>query len=254
MLIDTHTHLYLEDFKDDIGIVIQNALQNDIQKMLLPNIDMDSVEPMLNLHQQFKDCTYIMTGLHPTSVDKAWRTTLNNILTTIEKQAKPIAVGEAGIDLYWDKTFVEEQKEAFIFQIEYAINNNLPIVIHSRNSLDLIIEMIKPYQGKLRGVFHCFPGHVQQAIQLVDQGFYLGLGGVVTYKNAKMAEVAAQLPLESIILETDAPFLSPQGKRGQRNESANIKDIALFIAEKRNTDFETICKVTTANAYKLFDL
>ena len=253
ILIDTHAHTYLEQFEGDYEKVTQRAIDAGIKKILLPNIDMSSVQPMLDLQKKFPETYRIMTGLHPTSVKENWQEELKNIFTTLA-DLQPAAVGETGIDLYWDKTFFEQQKHAFVAQIEFALKKDLPIVIHSRNSLDIIIEILKPYVGKLSGVFHCFPGSVQQAKKVTDMGFYLGIGGVVTYKNAKMADVAAYLPLDALVLETDAPYLTPQQERGKRNESAFIRHIAEFIAERRMVSADEVAEATTSNAYKLFKL
>jgi TatD DNase family protein len=252
-LIDTHAHLYLDAFSGEYDEVTQRAVAAGVHTILLPNIDRSSVAPMLELYKKYPGVYRIMTGLHPTSVKADWEEELDAVLSLLEDY-EPAAVGEAGIDLYWDKTFEEEQKAAFIRQIDYAMAKSLPLVIHSRNSLDIILAMLKPYTGKVSGVFHCFPGSVQQAKKAVDAGFMLGIGGVVTYKNSKMAEVAALLPLQSIVLETDAPFLSPQSERGRRNESANIAAIAAFIAGLRNIGADEVAAITTLNAQKLFKL
>ena len=252
-LIDTHAHTYLEQFEGDYINVTQRAIDAGVTKILLPNVDLTSVKPMLDLYISYTNTYSVMTGLHPTSVKENWKEELNNIISAIHDY-KPVAVGEIGIDLYWDKTYFDQQKEAFITQIEYAKEKQLPIVIHSRNSLDIIIDLIKPYKGDIKGVFHCFPGSVQQAKKVVDMGFLLGIGGVVTFKNSKMASVAEYLPLETIVLETDAPYLTPQNERGKRNESAFLIHIATFIAEKRNVKIDELAEVTTTNAKKLFNI
>lgn len=250
-MIDTHAHLYLEQFDGDHSGVTERALKAGVKKIILPNIDLKSVEPMLKLRDEFPDVYEIMTGLHPTSVKENWRNKLESIFRLLEDR-NPVAVGETGIDLYWDKTFIEQQKEAFVMQIEYAKEKNLPVVIHSRNSLDIILDILKPYKGTVTGVFHCFPGSVQQAKRAIDLGFLLGMGGVVTYKNSKMADVASYMSEESIVLETDAPFLTPQAERGKRNESAFLAGIAEFIAVKRSTSVEAVGTFTTKNAERLF--
>ena len=252
-MIDTHAHIYLEQFEGDHAGVTERALKAGVKKILLPNIDLKSVEPMLKLRSEFPDVYKIMTGLHPTSVKENWRSEAESIFSLLEAQS-PVAVGETGIDLYWDKTFIEQQKESFVMHIEYAKEKNLPVVIHSRNSLDIILDILKPYKGTVTGVFHCFPGSVQQAKKTIDLGFLLGLGGVVTYNNSKMADVAAYMPEDSIVLETDAHFLTPQAERGKRNESSFLTGIAEFIAQKRNTNVETVAAFTTRNAEVLFNL
>lgn len=250
-LIDTHAHLYLEQFDGDHTGVTERALKAGVKKILLPNIDLKSVQPMLKLRSEFPDVYEIMTGLHPTSVKENWRSEAESIFSLLGEQ-NPVAVGETGIDLYWDKTFIEQQKESFVMHIEYAKEKDMPVVIHSRNSLDIILDILKSYKGTVTGVFHCFPGSVQQAKKAIDLGFLLGLGGVVTYKNSKMADVASYMPEESIVLETDAPFLTPQAERGKSNESAFLTGIAEFIAQKRNTSIETVYTFTTKNAERLF--
>ncbi len=252
-MIDTHAHLYLEQFEGDHSGVTERALKAGVKKILLPNIDLKSVVPMLKLRSEFPDVYKIMTGLHPTSVKENWRSEAESIFSLLEAQS-PVAVGETGIDLYWDKTFIEQQKESFVMHIEYAKEKGLPVVIHSRNSLDIILDILKPYKGTVAGVLHCFPGSVQQAKKTIELGFLLGLGGVVTYKNSKMADVAAYMPEDSIVLETDAPFLTPQAERGKRNESSFLTGIAEIIAQKRNTNAEAVGTFTTKNAERLFRL
>jgi len=251
--IDTHAHLYLEPFSSDIDEVTRRAGDAGVQMILLPNIDQTSVLPMRELSKKYPAIYRVMTGLHPTSVKENWREELDSVFHALQDE-NPVAVGETGIDLYWDKTFIEEQKQAFEVQIDYAKQHSLPLVIHSRNSLDLIIDILKPHKGSVTGVFHCFPGSVQQAKKVADMGFLLGIGGVATYKNAKMADVAAYLPSETLLLETDAPFLTPQQERGKRNESAFIPLIAGFIAARRNISTEMLAEITTSNAEKLFGL
>lgn len=249
-LVDTHCHLYLEQFNNDIDTVIHQSIERGIKNMFLPNIDVDSVKGINELSKKYPDNLFSMTGLHPTSVTVNWRSDLETIFNNVNN---PKAVGEIGIDLYWDKTFFAEQQDAFIAQIDYSIQQHLPIVIHSRNSLDIIIEMLKPYKGKLQGVFHCYPGNEIQAKKVIDMGFYLGIGGVVTYKNSAMAKVAELIPLEWIVLETDAPFLPPVPYRGQRNSSEYIREIAEFIVNIRGISIEELALATTRNAKKLFN-
>jgi TatD DNase family protein len=253
-LTDTHTHIYLNEFDSDRDLAIQRALNKGIKYLLLPNIDLDSVESMLTVCKKYPGICFPMIGLHPTSVKSDYEIILKTLLSYIETQ-KFYAIGETGIDLYWDKTYLREQEKAFNIQMEWAIQYNLPIVIHSRNSLNEIIKLIKDFNNPLmKGIFHCFPGSVQQAQQLIDMGFLLGIGGVVTYKNSGLAKVVEAVDLKHIVLETDAPFLPPVPYRGQRNESAYIYDIATFIANIKNISLNDVANITTQNALELFNL
>jgi TatD DNase family protein len=193
-----------------------------------------------------------MMGLHPTSVKEDFMQQLQSLEKYFELQSF-CAVGECGIDLYWDKTFIKEQEEAFLIQMEWAVKYKLPIVIHSRNSMNEILKLVKDFNNPaLKGIFHCFPGSLQQAQQVIDMGFLLGIGGVVTYKNSGLAKIVETIDLKHIVLETDAPFLPPVPYRGQRNESAYIYDIAAFIAQIKNIPLEEVAAVTTENAIQLF--
>lgn len=262
MLIDTHTHLYLEDFNEDRSFMIQRALEKGVKYMLLPHIDSRSSQDMLDMARQFHENCIPMMGLHPTSVKENYREELNIIESYLENETF-CAVGEVGLDYYWDTTFRQQQEEAFQYQIGLAAKYDLPLVIHTRNSLGEAIGMIKSLTTLtpehtntliLRGVFHCFPGTVEQAREVVEMGFYLGIGGVVTYKNALMAKVVEAIPLENLLLETDAPFLTPVPKRGMRNESSFVYYIAQKIAEIKGIDIEEVAGVTTKNAELLFNI
>jgi TatD DNase family protein len=252
--IDTHTHLYAEEFSEDIDMVIQRALEKNVTTLLLPDIDKSTRPGMLELSKKFPDVCLPMIGLHPTSVKEDYIEELNEIEKAISVQ-KFYGIGETGIDLYWDKTFIHEQIDSFTFQIELALQHHLPLVIHSRKSLNEIISIFKKYVNKgLTGVFHCFPGNIREAEQLIDMGFYLGIGGVVTYKNATMAEVVRHFDLSHMVLETDAPYLTPVPFRGKRNESSYIPFIAEFIAQLKSISIEEVAQTTSANAKKLFCL
>lgn len=252
ILTDTHTHLYLNAFDDDRHSVIENAIEQDIRYMLLPNIDSGSVKPMLDACAKFPENCFPMMGLHPTSVKENYKEELKNIEEQFAKR-NFIAVGEIGIDLFWDKSFQKQQEEAFRFQINLALEKNMPIVIHSRESFDEIFTVLEDYRGSgLTGVFHCFTGTLEQASLAIELGFYLGIGGVVTFKNSGLDKIVEKVDLKHLLLETDAPFLAPMPFRGKRNESAYINIIASKIANLKNTDKETVAKITTANAIKLF--
>ncbi|HEX4957315.1 MAG TPA: TatD family hydrolase [Lacibacter sp.] len=251
-LIDTHTHLYLQEFKEDISQVLKNSLEEGVTRFYLPNIDSTSIHDMMALEQQFPDYCVAMMGLHPCSVNDNYMQELALVKHWLEQRSFA-AVGEIGLDYFWDQTFVEQQKSAFQQQIEWALAFNLPIVIHSRNSLQDCIKMVKHNQnGSLRGIFHCFGGNAQEAKQITDLGFLLGIGGVITYKKSGLAEVVKNIPLDSLVLETDAPYLTPVPFRGKRNEPAYLKYIIEKLAEAKNCTIEEVADATTINAQKLF--
>lgn len=252
--IDTHTHLYLADFNDDIENVVQNALDLGISEMLLPNIDSKSIDSMKRLKDKFPLQMHSMMGLHPTNVFVNFESELAIIENELSKGGF-CAVGEIGIDLYWDKQFFEQQKIALRYQLDLALQFNLPVCIHSRNSHNEIMEVMNEYKSTgLKAVFHCFSGDANQAKELVDRGFYLGIGGVISFKNSGLAEAIKGVPLENILLETDAPYLAPTPFRGKRNESAYIKIIAEHVATLYRRPIEEIAFVTTQNAKTLFNL
>lgn len=251
---DTHTHLYLEQFDGDRADVVHNAIDNGVHYMMLPNIDLDSIDAMLQLASEFHANCFPTIGLHPSSVDKSYENVLD-IMESHLKSKKFYAIGETGIDLYWDKTFLPEQEASFIRHLEWSLQYNLPIIIHSRNSFNEIVHILKAFRSQqFRGIFHCFPGNVQQAEIVVKMGFLIGVGGVITYKNSGLQKVVQQIPLEYIVLETDSPFLPPVPHRGQRNESAYIPIIASAVATLKQTSLEQIEKITTNNALTLFNL
>ena len=254
--IDTHTHLFASEFDNDIDIVIKNALDNGISKMLLPNIDSTTTTKMLQLCDRHPNNCYPMIGLHPCSVKKD---NLEKEISHVEQmlsQNKFIAVGEIGLDLYWDKSTLDLQKIAFESQIELAKKYQLPIVIHVRDSFDEAIEIVERLNDyNLSGVFHCFTGNLEEAQRILNlNNFYLGIGGVVTFKNGGINKIIKQVSLDRIILETDSPYLSPTPFRGIRNESKYLLNIAHKMAELYNIDIEDIAKKTTKNAIDLFHL
>jgi TatD DNase family protein len=251
-IIDTHTHLYLEDFREDIDQIMERSLRAGVQKFYLPNIDSTSINDLLALEQQFQDTCSAMMGLHPCSVNDNYQQELSIVKGWLDK--RPFAaVGETGLDYYWDRTFIEQQKMAFQQQIEWALAFDIPIVIHSRDSLQDCIEMIRQNQkGSLRGIFHCFGGTVEEARQIMDLNFLMGIGGVVTYKKSGLADVLQGIPLSSLVLETDAPFLTPVPFRGKRNEPSYLTYVIDTIAEAKNCATEEIVEATTLNAQKLF--
>ncbi|HPX60014.1 MAG TPA: TatD family hydrolase [Bacteroidales bacterium] len=252
--IDTHSHFYLPDFDKDREEVMQTCLNAGVKKLLLPNIDDCSIEPMLRVCEQFPKQCYPMLGLHPSDVKEDVEDKLNFIFNHF-KENTFIAVGEIGIDLYWDKTFIKEQQFAFRKQIDFALSHDLPLVIHSRKSFAEILTVLNEYsQYALKGVFHCFSGDINQAKKAIEKNFYLGIGGVVTYKNAGIQDIVKEISLSHIVLETDSPFLSPMPYRGKRNQSSYIPLIAEKIAELKEVSVEEVAAITTANAKRLFNI
>jgi len=250
-LIDTHAHIYLPEFDNDRDRVIENAREEGINWILMPAIDSKTHESMIELEEQYATCK-AMIGLHPCSVQDKNEEELNIVKQWLGKR-NFIAIGEIGLDFYWDRSFINEQYNVFHHQIRFAIKYHLPIIIHSRNAIDECIEVVKQYPG-LTGVFHCFSGNIQQAEQIIQTGFLLGIGGVVTYKNAGLDKVIEQIGLNSLVLETDAPYLTPVPFRGKRNECSYLTFIAQKIADVTNKQVEEVALVTTGNAMKLFKL
>ncbi len=251
-LIDTHCHLYLDDFKDDIDAAILRAKEYGVQKFYLPAIDSEVIDAMLQLEEKFPQNCFAMMGLHPCSVKENYIEELKIAEEWLEKR-KFVAIGEIGLDFYWDKTFVKEQYAAFECQMQWALDSNMPIVIHTRNAMTETINTVKPFAAQgLKGIFHCFGGTEAEARQITDMGFYLGIGGVVTYKKSGLAEVIQKIGLEFLVLETDAPYLTPVPFRGKRNESSYLKYVIEKIADELHLPVETVAAVTTANAEKIF--
>ncbi len=252
--IDTHTHLYLEQFDDDRVQTVERAIAAGVSRMLLPNIDSESIKALWKLKNAFPENFYPMAGLHPTSVKEDFKEQLQIVEHELENR-NYIAVGEIGIDLYWDKTFEKQQREALLFQFELAVKHQLPVVIHSRDSFREIMEVIEEFNNpRLRGVFHCFTGTEDEALQIIDKGFYLGIGGVVTFKNSRLGEEIKNIDPKHLLLETDSPYLTPHPHRGKRNESSYIPLIARKLAEIYDISIEQVADITTRNAETLFNL
>jgi TatD DNase family protein len=253
--IDTHCHLYLAEFTDDRQDVVQKAVNVGVNKIFLPNIDSTSWQPMLELSGQYPGICFPMAGLHPTSVLPE---SIDSEMDEVKRQLDTgnyIAVGEIGIDLYWDKTHQALQEETFRYQIQLAKKYKLPVAIHVRKSFDEVWQILKTETGPdLKGVFHCFPGDEMQARRVIEAGFLLGIGGVLTFKNSGLQKVVSTAGPEHIILETDAPFLAPAPYRGKRNEPAYIPVIAEKVAELCGLSLNEVAEVTTANALRLFNL
>ena len=254
--IDTHTHLYLDEFVADRPAMIHRALNKGIQRFLLPNIDTETLEPMLNLCKQFPDNCLPMLGLHPTSVKADWKAQLEKFESILFSKNHPfIAIGEIGLDFYWDKSFSEAQLSALRIQFDWAKKLNLPVAIHTREAFpEMLEEISKAQDGRLKGVLHCFTGNLEQAQRAVDQGFLLGIGGVLTYKKSTLPEVIKEIDIKHLILETDAPFLAPVPYRGKRNESAYMIETVLKLATIKQLSLEEISLQTTQNAVELFKL
>jgi TatD DNase family protein len=253
-MIDTHAHLYASEFDQDREQVVQRALAQGINQILLPNIDLDSIEPMLATEAQYPNLCRSMMGLHPCYVDQNIKHTLATVHSWFEKH-KFIAVGEIGIDLYWDKTYKAEQEYAFTTQLNWAKEKNLPVVIHTRDSIQETLNLLaKEQDGSLRGVFHCFGGSLEEAKAINELGFHLGLGGVSTFKNGGMDKVIPHLDMQYMILETDCPYLAPVPHRGKRNEPAYTQLVAQRIAELRGLSLQEVDDITSLNAKTLFSL
>jgi TatD DNase family protein len=254
ILTDTHAHLYAEEFEEDRKGMIQRAFQKHVTRLFLPNIDVNSIQPMLNLVWEFPDNCFPMMGLHPCSVDQHVEAHLFQIQKWFKKRTF-YAVGEIGLDYYWSVEFKEQQIVAFQKQIQWAIQYDLPINIHSRNATpDCVAILQKMRHPKLRGIFHCFSGNADEAVQIVTEGFYLGIGGVLTFKNSGLDKAIENIPLENLVLETDAPYLAPVPYRGKRNESAYLLEVAQKLAELKNTTVEKVANITTENSLKVFGI
>jgi TatD DNase family protein len=248
---DTHTHLYAEEFNSDRESLIRKAISNGISDFYMPNIDSTSIEPMLALEQQFPDNCFAMMGLHPCSVKGNYETELQLVKDWLARR-KFAAVGEIGIDLYWDKTFLKEQQIVFRTQIELALQYGIPIVIHCRESFYQIMEVLKEFKTLPKGIFHCFSGTYEQAVKTLELGFLLGIGGVLTFKNAGLDKVIEKIDLKHLVLETDAPYLAPVPFRGKRNEPSHMLEVVKKLSQIRNVSPEEIALITSANAKNLF--
>ena len=253
-LIDTHTHIYDHQFSLDRNETVQRALEAGVGMMLLPNVDASTIAPMLELHEQFPDCTRVMMGLQPEEVKEDYMTVLAMMEKELERNIY-IGVGEVGLDFYWDSTFEKQQLDAFETQLDWAKQLHLPLSIHCRNAFDKMVKILEKKQdGGLRGIMHCFTGTEEEAKIYLELGFHLGLGGVTTYKNCGVKDFLPRLPLDRIVLETDAPYLAPVPCRGKRNEPAFLVHTAQKIADIFQIPVEELAAATTANAKALFRL
>jgi TatD DNase family protein len=253
VLIDTHTHLFAEEFDSDRSEMVERALSLGVKKFFLPNIERSSILSMLELEKQFPDNCFAMMGLHPCSVNETYEQELK-IVEDWHAKRKFIAVGEIGMDYHWDKTFVQQQKDAFERQIHLAKKYNRPIVIHQRECFEDLFEIVKRNNDKdLKGVFHCFTGSIEEVNKIISLGgFKMGIGGAVTYKNSKLPDVLKQIDLKHLVLETDSPYLPPVPHRGKRNESSFIILVAQKIAEIKGITLDEVAEITTRNAEEIF--
>ncbi len=252
ILTDTHTHLYAEEFDTDRDLLIREAIHQGVGRFFMPNIESSTIEGMLELENKYPENCFPMMGLHPCSVKANWESEMRVVEDWLNRR-KFVAVGEMGIDLYWDKTFVEEQKEVFKRQVDLANQFKIPIVIHSRDSFELIYELLLEKKKEAPfGIFHCFTGNEDQANRAIDLGFYLGIGGVLTFKNSGLDKVVEKIDLNHLVLETDAPYLAPVPQRGKRN----LPEYLILIAEKmallQGKTVDEVTKKTTENSIKIF--
>ncbi|MEO6550601.1 MAG: TatD family hydrolase [Ferruginibacter sp.] len=253
-IIDTHCHLYSDEFTKDIDEVLGRAQEEGVEKFYLPGIDSSAIIAMIDLEKKFPGKCFAMMGLHPCSVKENYKDELKIVEQWLETRSFA-AIGEIGLDYYWDKTFIMEQVNAFKIQIEWSIDYHLPISIHCRNAVAETVDIVKNYVSKgLKGIFHCFSGSYEDAMEAINAGFYLGIGGVLTYKNSVLAEILKKIDLQHIVLETDSPYLAPAPFRGKRNESSYLKYIITKLAEIKNCSLEEVAAITTANAEKIFQV
>lgn len=253
-LIDTHSHLYLNQFESDISNVIQRAREENIESIVLPNIDSETIRPLHELVDDYPDFLIPLMGLHPTHVKENYRDELDKVIHQFEKYNYR-GVGEIGVDLYWDKTFLKEQEYVFEQQILLAIDKGLPVVIHARESFDAILNIVKRKQFKnCRGIFHAFTGDSLLAKEIINLGYKIGIGGILTFKNSGLAETVCEIDINHIVVETDSPYLAPMPFRGKRNESSYLKYIVEKLAIIKGLSAEEVAEITTQNAKAVFGI
>lgn len=256
MLIDTHSHLFLEEFAEDLEAVIERAQIAGVSHIFMPNIDSTTIESLLGVCSRYENYCFPMIGLHPTSVNENYYNELDVVLRELKSDKKYVAIGEVGMDLYWDKTYEKEQAAVLSKQLEWASDFDLPVVIHCRDAFDSICEVLRKFSGSsLRGIFHSFTGTAAEAMYLMEHfDFLLGINGIVTFKKSTIPDVLKVIPLEKIVLETDSPYLAPVPCRGRRNESANVKYVLLKVAEIYGKTPEEVAKITSESALKVFGM
>jgi len=251
--IDSHAHIYLDQFSDNVDEIINRSLDNKVNKILMPNINLDTVSKMLNLSGKYKGICYPMLGLHPCYIENEFENEITKILEY--KSSETIAIGEIGLDFFRGRKNIKNQIRALEIQCEYALSQKLPIVIHTRNSIDETISIVSRYSKKgLTGVFHCFSGNLNQAYNIINMGFKIGVGGILTFKNSNIKNVISKIEIKHLILETDSPYLSPEPLRGKVNEPANIIFISEKLSEILSVPIEIVSQVTSENVKNLFDL
>lgn len=255
-MIDTHSHLFVEEFTEDLPAVVDRARAAGVSKVLMPNIDDTTVEDMLEVCAVYKGYCFPMIGFHPTSVDADSAPRIRNMKKRLFGEHPYIAIGEVGMDLYWDKTYLKEQQKALDEQIQWALEYRLPLVLHCREAFPELFEVLAPYKNtELNGIFHSFTGTSEEAEQVLEYSrFVFGINGVVTFKKSTLPEILTRIPLDRIVLETDSPYLAPVPFRGKRNESSYIKNVAIKLAEIYGMDFEKVDRITTDNALKVFKM
>ena len=256
MLVDSHSHLFLEEFAEDLPQVIKRAQDAGVTHIFMPNIDSTTIEPLLSVCASYKGLCFPMIGLHPTSVNESYKQELDIVFQQLTAPNDFVAIGEIGLDLYWDKTFLKEQLVAFEQQVEWALEYHMPIVIHTREAFEYIYKVLEPYKrSALTGIFHSFTGTEEEASRLLEfSGFALGINGVVTFKKSQLPEVLKNIPLSRIVLETDSPYLTPVPNRGKRNESAYVKDTLMKVADIYQIAPEVVAEATSENALKVFGM
>lgn len=252
MAIDTHAHIYTEEFDSDREAMLERARNAGVHSIVMPNVDLESMPRMLALSTAYPSALFPLAGLHPCSVKADYVSVLAQIELLLDHHPF-VGIGEVGMDLYWDKTFEREQEEAFLLQSGWALQRSWPVIIHSRNALDRLVLLIRAhFNHQLSGIFHCFSGSYEQAVAIIEQGFYLGIGGVVTYKNSTLPTLLKTIGLERVVLETDAPYLSPVPYRGKRNEPAYLTQVIQTLATTLGVSYEQVVEQTTYNAHQVF--
>ena len=254
VFIDTHAHIYLEPFKDDYEEIINAALKASVNNIFMPNIDSTTIDKMLRLERQYDSVLSSMMGVHPCSINENFEQELKIAEEWLSKH-EFAGIGETGTDLYWDQTFIDQQKTSLEVHIDWAKKYSLPIILHSRDSLEITIDLVeKNHNGNLKGIFHCFSGDINQAKRIIDLGFYLGIGGVLTFRNSGMASMLEDISPEHLVLETDSPYLAPVPHRGKRNEPSYIPAIAEKLATVYDMSVSKIAKITSDNARRVFHI
>lgn len=251
-LVDTHCHIYSEKFREDLPVVMEAAQLQGVNRIYMPNIDLESIAPMMFCKDTYPTVCYPMMGLHPCSVDTNWKSVLDQMKEWLDSKTF-YGIGETGLDLYWDKSTLDIQRQALRIQVQWAIDTQLPLILHTRSAMQETVEVLREFKGSpLRGIFHCFSEGYEYADEIADMGFYFGIGGVVTYKNSGLAEVVTRLPKDRILLETDAPYLAPVPQRGKRNEPAFVWHVAHKLSEVLGLSITEVGELTARNADSLF--